>query len=86
MPLSTVTIRRGAFRKRELDDLRREAVAVLEPVRDQEIDGTECSKTAHADGAAGGAVGVVVGNDQDALARRDGIGEPCGRGVDVEKR
>ena len=72
MPLSTVTISRGACRARERDDLRRQPVAVLEAVRHEEIDvRAHRGEPAHADRARGGAVGVVVGDDHDALARVD---------------
>ena len=66
-----------------VDDLRREPVAVLEPVRDEEIDdGAHRREPAHADGARGGAVGVVVGDDHDLLAAGDRVGEARGGGVD----
>src|SRR5439155_1107241 len=52
----------------ERDDLGGESVAELEPVRHHEVDlGTECAQTEYADRAGGGAVRVVVGDDDDAL-------------------
>ncbi len=66
------------------DDLGREAVAVFEAVRHEEIDvGAHRREAAHGDRARGGAVGVVVGDDDDALARGDRVGEPRRGGVDA---
>ena len=70
MPLSTVTIRSGDCCAGEVDDFRRQAVAELEAVGHQVIDvGAEHLQGAHADGAGGGAVAVVVGDDQQIWPR-----------------
>ncbi|MNC89363.1 hypothetical protein D3C83_52850 [compost metagenome] len=53
----------------EAHDLGRQAVAVLEAVRHQELDGgSEGTQCAHPDRARGGAVGVVVRDDEQFLA------------------
>jgi hypothetical protein len=63
-------------RRRLSDDLRREPVAVLEAIRHEELDdGAHRREPAHPDGAGGGAVRVVVGDDHDLLAVADRIGE-----------
>ena len=60
----------------EIDQLGREPVAELEAIRHQVVDvGAEDAQRAHADRARRGAVGIVVGDDQKALPRRDRIGE-----------
>ena len=68
MPLSTVTMSDGARSGREPDDLRREPVAELEPVRHQEIDRRESpgAQAAHDERRAGRAVGVEIADDEDA--------------------
>ena len=65
----------------ERDDLRRQAVAVLEAVGHDEVDvGAHRAQAAHADRAGGGAVGVVVGDDDDASrARAIACDEPLPR-------
>ena len=66
------------------DDLGRESVAVVEAVRHEEVDvGTERRESAHGDRAGSRAVGVVVGDDDDALARDDRIHEPRRRAFDA---
>ena len=58
------------LRARELDDLGRQAVAVLEAVRHEVVDvRAHRAQAAHADRAGGRAVGVVVGDDDDAFSR-----------------
>ncbi len=52
----------------KLDDVGSQAVAVFEPVGHDEIDvRAEHAQAAHADRAGGGAVGIVVGDDEQAL-------------------
>ena len=73
--------------RRLRDDFRREAVAVFEPVGDDEIDdGAERPEAAHAHGARGRAVGVVVRDDEDPFAARDRVGEARRGGVDAFHR
>ena len=56
----------------ERDDFRRQAVAELEAVGHDEADvGTQRRQPAHRDRAGRRAVGVVVRDDDDALARGD---------------
>jgi hypothetical protein len=87
MPLSTVTMRSGSIGRREVDDVGREAVAVGEAVGHQIIDlGAEGAQRAHADRAGGGAVAVVVGDDEDACAGLDGVGEQDGGFGGVSER
>ena len=58
------------------DDFRSEPVAVFETIRHEVVDvRPESAQGTHADGAAGGAVGVVVGNDEKTPAVAHGIGE-----------
>jgi len=65
----------------DIDDFRRQAVAELEAVGDEEMDvGPQRLEGAHADGGGGGAVAVVVADDQQAGFRFDGVGEDL-RGV-----
>ena len=64
----------------DIDDFRRQAVAELEAVREQEIDiGTERFQGAHADGRGGGAIAVVVADDQHFRFGLDGVGQQLGR-------
>ena len=66
----------GLALRRELHQFRREPVAELEAVGHQVLDvAAERAQRANADGARGGAVGVVVGDDEQALALRDGVSE-----------
>ncbi len=76
----------------ELDDRRRQSVAVLEAVRHQVVDGRatgsgvrQCAQPAQADGAGGRAVTVVVGDDQHALAGGERIGEQARSVVDMRE-
>jgi hypothetical protein len=63
----------------DIDDFRRQAVAELEAVGEQEIDiGAERFQGAHADGGGGGAVAVVVADDQQLRFGLDGIGQQLG--------
>ena len=74
----------GLSRCREVHQLGREAIAELEAIRHQVIDArAEEPQRAHADRAGGGTVGVVVGDDQQALPRRDAVGEEPGRLLDA---
>ena len=85
MPLSTV-IRMSGFLSclGERYDLGRQTVAVFEAVRHQIIDyRAEFAQRAHADRAGRCAVGVVVGDDQQALPRRDCVGEDRCHALDV---
>ena len=76
MPLFTVMIRSGDCCAAKVDDFRRQAVAELEAVGQQEIDvGTEHFQGAHADGGGGGAVAVVVADDQQFGFGLDGVGQ-----------
>ena len=66
---------------------RRQAVAVLEPVGHQKVHvaRAECLEQPDAQRRSGGAVGIEVADDQDALALLDGIGKPRRRRVDVRQ-
>ena len=65
----------------QFDDGRGEAVAVFEAVGNQVADlGPEGPQGAHAHGTGGGAVAIVVGDDDHARTRLDGVGEDL-RGV-----
>jgi len=44
----------------------------------------EQAQTAHADRAGGGAVGVVVGDDKQALLVADGVRQQAGCALDVQ--
>ena len=58
----------------EVDDFRRQAVAQLEAVGNQEIDfGAQGLQGPQADGAGCGAVAVVVGDDEKASLGLDGV-------------
>ena len=72
---------------RKRDDLGREPVAELEAVRHDEAHvRAERAQPENADGARGGAVGVVVRDDHDALALRDRARETLRRGIDALQR
>ena len=69
------------------DDLARQSVAIVESVGDQKIDHrAHRRQPAHGDCARGGAVGIVIGDHEDALAARDRIGETRCRGVDAHQQ
>ncbi len=71
----------GRLPRGDIDDFRRQAVAELEAVRDEEIDvGAERLERAHAERGGGGAVAVVVADDQQAGVGLDGVGQHV-RGV-----
>jgi hypothetical protein len=77
----------GAALRRDPHDLGRKPVAVVETVGHEIAD--ICAQGAQAeqgDGAGGGAVGVVVGNNQELLAALDGVGESGSGGLDVAQR
>jgi hypothetical protein len=62
----------GVALRGQRDDLRCKPVAEFEAVGHDEVDvGAERAQSAHAHGAGGGTVGIVVGDDQDPLAARD---------------
>ncbi len=67
------------------DDFRGQAVAVLEAVGHQVIDmrRAEHAQAEHADRAGGGAVGIEVADDEDALALLQGLHQQVHRGVDT---
>ena len=74
----------GLALRGEVDELGRQAVAELEAVGHEVVDvGAERAQRAHADRAGGCAVGVVVGDDQQALARRDRVGKQRRRVADA---
>jgi hypothetical protein len=63
----------------QLDDLGREPVAVFEPIGHEVVDlRAEHAQPAHGDRAGRGAVAVVIGDDEQALALRDGVCEQVG--------
>ena len=66
----------GRLLRGDVDDFRRQPVAELEAVGQQEIDvGAEHLQGAHADGGGGGAVAVVVADDQQFGFGLDGVGQ-----------
>ena len=70
----------------EFHDVGGEAVAVFEPVGHQIVDTrAEHAQAAHADRAGGGAVGVVVGDDEQALVFLNGICQQRGGAADVQQ-
>ncbi|MNP34921.1 hypothetical protein D3C76_1282300 [compost metagenome] len=73
------------FLQRHGDDFRGQAVAVLEAVGHQVIDPGRAKHTQrqHADAAGGGAVGIEVADDEDALATLQGIDQQFDGGVDA---
>ncbi len=72
--------------RRHRDDLRREAVAELEAVGHQVMRvGAHRAQAAHADRARGGAVGVVIADDDDPLAAGDRVREALRGGADVRE-
>jgi hypothetical protein len=79
----------GALGEDEVDDLRRQPVAVDAPVgddvRQRRRVGAEQAQAAQRDGAGGRAVAVVVGDDADAAAGADRIGEQDGGVVRAEQ-
>ena len=86
MPLSTVMMSAGRARRGERDDLRSQAVAVLEAVRHQEIDRrAHRREAAYADRAGRRAVGVVVGDDRHAFAAGDAVRQAHRGGVCSEQ-
>ena len=68
MPLSTVISKSGgpcAARAAQVDDLRRQSIAVFEAIGNQVIDvRAHRTQSQQADRARGGAIAVVIGNDQ----------------------
>ena len=71
----------------ERDDLRREPVAELEAVGHEEIDACAHRPQApHADGARSGAIGIVIGDDDQPLVPLDRGSEPGRRSVDTLQR
>ena len=74
----------GPALRGELDQLGREPVAELEAVGHEVLRvRAKGTQRADADRAGGGAVGVVVGDDEEALARLDGVGEEPRRVVNA---
>ncbi|MNM77059.1 hypothetical protein D3C81_889010 [compost metagenome] len=71
--------------QRHGDDFRGQAVAVFEAVRHQVIDPgrAEHAQRQHADAAGGGAVGIEVADDEDALAALQGLDQQLDGGVDA---
>ena len=90
MPLSTVTSNCGCLSKRQVDDRRRQPVAVHRAVGHHVVQragrGAEQRQAAQRHGAGGGAVAVVVGDDADALPRGDRVGQQPRRGVAALQR
>ena len=68
----------------DVDQLGRQPVAQLEAVRHEIFDiGAEPAQRAHAYRARGRSVGIVVGDDQQALVPRDRVGEKLRRVLGV---
>ncbi len=77
----------GRLLRGELDDLRRQPVAVLEAVRHEVVDvRAHRPQAAQADRAGGRAVAVVVGHDQQARLGLDRVGEQDRGVVHVRQR
>jgi hypothetical protein len=71
----------------ERDDLRCKPVAELEPVRNEIVDlRPQCRESAYTGRTRRGAVGVVIGNDEEAFSAFDRIGEPRRRRLDALER
>ena len=69
-----------AARRSHVGQLGREAVAVLEAVGHQKIHRRAHALQAfHAHGAGGGAIGIVIGHNQNVFPRQHRIGQPRGR-------
>jgi hypothetical protein len=74
------------FARRQRDDFRRQAVTVFEAVGHDEVDrGAHRGQAPQRDGAGGGAVAVVVGDDDHALAGGDRVGQEHGGRADVQQ-
>ncbi len=75
----------GLTLQRHGDNLRGQAVTVLEAVGHQIIDmrRAEQAQTEHTDCAGGGAVGVEVADDQDALALRQRLDQQLDSRIDA---
>ncbi|MCY1432337.1 hypothetical protein D9M71_483300 [compost metagenome] len=71
--------------QRHGDDFRGQAVAIFETVRHQIIDPgrPEHAQRQHADAAGGGAIGIEVANDEDALATLQGVDQQLDGGIDA---
>ena len=88
MPLSTVTTRRGGVpRVHDLDDRRREPVAVAHAIGHLEghVRGSEQAQTPHRERTSGRAVRVVIPDHHDARPRLDRGVEQRHRAVEVEE-
>ena len=79
----------GALLQGQVDDGRREAVAVHgaigHDVEQRARHGAEQAQAAQRNGTSGGAVAVVVGDDAEALLCSDGIGKETRRGLRAEQ-
>ncbi len=77
---------RRFFTLRQIDDFRCQTVTVFESVRHNEIDlCTKCAQTAQCDGAGRRAVAIVVGNDNQSLARSNRVGQECGCRINMQQ-
>ncbi|MNE41071.1 hypothetical protein D3C80_1351230 [compost metagenome] len=71
--------------QRHLDDFRGQAIAVFEAVGHQVIDVgcTHQAQAQHPDGAGGGAIGIEVANDKNALALVQRLDQQVDTGLDA---
>ncbi len=77
----------GPARGGEVHQLRRKPVTEHPAVRNEVVHArAEGGERAHADGAGAGAIGVVIGDDEDAFLRRDRVRKERGRALAAEHR
>src|SRR5450830_313836 len=74
------------FTDSQLDNLRCQSIPVLEAVGHDVVDcRTQTAQAAQADCTGGGAIAVIVGDDDHFFAGSNGIGQIDRRGIDVQQ-